>query len=124
MDEEAGAFDFHSHIGDHSLDHFKGSDGFAELDADFGVFTAGAESRFGNADGNGADERTGSVQGIHGDTGGMAEMIAILQSAHDDAGEDVAGARELNGDFFVGQEEILFCKMIETYHGMLTLYDA
>ena len=32
----------------------------------------------------------------------------------DDAGENVAGARELNGDFFVGQEEILFCKMIET----------
>ena len=64
------------------------------------------------------------AQGIHGDAGGMTEMIAILQSAHDDAGEDVAGARELNGDFFVGQEEILFCKMIETYHGMLTLYDA
>lgn len=64
------------------------------------------------------------AQGIHGDAGGMAKMIAILQSAHDDAGEDVAGARELNGDFFVGQEEILFCKMIETYHGMLTLYDA
>ena len=64
------------------------------------------------------------AQGIHGDAGGMAKLIAILQSAHDDAGEDVAGARELNGDFFVGQEEILFCKMIETYHGMLTLYDA
>ena len=64
------------------------------------------------------------AQGIHGDAGGMAKMIAILQSAHDDAGEDVAGARELNGDFFVGQEEILFCKMIEAYHGMLTLYDA
>ena len=60
------------------------------------------------------------AQGIHGDAGGMAEMIAILQSAHDDAGEYVAGARELNRDFFVGQEEILFCKMIETYHGMLT----
>lgn len=60
------------------------------------------------------------AQGIHGDAGGMAEMIAILQSAHDDAGEDVAGARELNGDFFVGQEKILFCKMIEAYHGMLT----
>lgn len=56
------------------------------------------------------------AQGIHGDAGGMAKLIAILQSAHDDAGEDVAGARELNGDFFVGQEEILFCKMIETYH--------
>lgn len=64
------------------------------------------------------------AQGIHGDAGGMAKLIAILQSAHDDAGEDVAGARELNGDFFVGQEEILFCKMIETYYGMLTLYDA
>ena len=64
------------------------------------------------------------AQGIHGDAGGMAEMIAILQSAHDDAGEDVAGAWELNGDFFVGQEEILFCKMIEANHGMLPLYDA
>ena len=31
--------------------------------------------------------------------GGMAEMIAILQSAHDDAGEDVMVPRELNGDF-------------------------
>ena len=64
------------------------------------------------------------AQGIHGDAGGMAEMITILQPAHDDAGEDVAGAWELNGDFFIGQEEILFCKMIETNHGMLTLYDA
>lgn len=50
------------------------------------------------------------AQGIHGDAGGMAKLIAILQSAHDDAGEDVAGARELNGDFFVGQEEILFVR--------------
>ena len=33
------------------------------------------------------------AQGIHGDAGGMAKLIAILQSAHDDAGEDVAGAR-------------------------------
>ena len=61
------------------------------------------------------------AQGIHGDAGGMAKIIAILQSAHDDAGEDVAGARELNRDFFVGQEEILFCKMIETYHGILNV---
>ena len=68
MDEEAGTFDFHRHIGNHSLDHFKRSDGFAELNADFGVFTASAESRFSNADGNGADERTSSVQGIHGNT--------------------------------------------------------
>ena len=84
MDEEAGAFDFHSHIGDHSLDHFKGSDGFAELDADFGVFTAGAESRFGNADGNGADERTSSVQGIHGNTEAVtfpAEVLAAIQAS-------------------------------------------
>ena len=72
MDEETGSFDFHGHVGDHGLDHFKRSDGFAELDADFSIFAAGAESRFGNADGNGADERTGSVQGIHGDTEAMA----------------------------------------------------
>ena len=26
------------------------------------------------------------TQGIHGDAGGMAKLIAILQSAHDDAG--------------------------------------
>ena len=88
MDEEAGAFDFHSHIGDHSLDHFKGSDGFAELDADFGVFTAGAESRFGNADGNGADERTGSVQGIHGDTEAVAFPAETVFDRHEAVLED------------------------------------
>ena len=43
------------------------------------------------------------AQGIHGDAGGMAEIIAILQSAHDDAGEDVAGARDIFSSIIVGR---------------------
>ena len=72
MDQEAGSFDFHGHIGNHGLDHFKGSDGFAELYADLGIFAAGTESGFGNADGNGTDEGTGCIQSIHGDAEAMA----------------------------------------------------
>ena len=39
------------------------------------------------------------AQGIHGDAGGMAKMIAILQSAHDDAGESIALRRKPNSTF-------------------------
>ena len=64
------------------------------------------------------------AQGVHGDASGVAEMVAVFQSSHDDTGEDVACAWELDRDFLVWQEKILFCEMIITYHSMLALYDA
>ena len=64
------------------------------------------------------------AQDIHGCTGSMAKMVAILQSADDDAGENVACARELYWDFVVGQEKVFLGEMIVARHGMLTIHDT
>ena len=43
-----------------------------------------------------------AAQGVHGKASGVAKMVAVLQPADDDAGENVASTRKLYWDFVVG----------------------
>ena len=57
------------------------------------------------------------AKSVHGEAGGVAQMVSVLEPADDDAGEDVACARELDGDFVVGEEEVFLGEMIVAHYG-------
>ena len=64
------------------------------------------------------------AQDVHRLASGVAQVVAVEQAAHDDAGEDVACAWELHGNLVVGKKEMLVGEMVVTHHGMVTVHDA
>ena len=63
-------------------------------------------------------------EGVHGKASGVAQVVAILQPAHDEARKNVACAWKLDRYLLVRQEKMLVGELVATYHGMLTVYNA
>ena len=78
MDHQPGGFHFHSHIGNHGLDHLEGSDGLTELSSFPSIMGRNIQAGLGQTYGHSCHERTGAVQGVHGD----AEALAFPAYPH------------------------------------------
>ena len=72
VDEGAGGFDFHLHVGEHPLDRLKVGDIFAEGFAVLGVFDGFVEGALGEADGEGGDADAAAVESAESDFQALA----------------------------------------------------